>query len=326
MVQAIGYVTETFDPATPGRLCRGRERWIEYETMGPADECEGLHRVILSGATFSDDRARDARRGLNFGPIEMWPLLQLLLGDGMLIAYCEEGHPHEIPESAANIEHHTVARPGGSLREWRVRWHVQVTDETVLKEALDAGADVFFTISAASEEPAKNSHESPIIPPVADANLGLPSHVSEPLAQALFLLTGFRCEGRPNRYFQPWGVPAVLEHAQTVALMHRDKHGPALGVYRSSEFDIGSMFSEVQVDGSTPLLVPFAIPPMLARWDRALWELRQSWDATQSGEFPVPAAEPDPRTVEQQAAPEPEPEPEPEMTEEAVVEQAASEE
>jgi hypothetical protein len=310
MVQAIGYVTESFDPAAPGRLCRGRERWIEYETMGSIDECTGLHRVVLSGATFSDDRARDARRGLNFGPIDMWPLLQVLLGEGIMIAYCEEGHPHEVPESAANIEHHTVARPGGSLREWRVRWHVQVTDETILRNALNAGADVFFTISASSDEPATNSHESPIIPPVADANLGLQSHVGEPLAQALFLLTGFRCEGRPNRYFQPWGVPAVLEHASAVALVHRDKHGPALGVYRSPQFDIESMFSDVQVDGLKPLLVPFAIPPMLARWDRALWELRQSWDATLRGDFPVPVAESDMHT------PEPEPEPEPEPPEE----------
>ena len=102
MVQAIGYVTETFDPASPGRLCRGRERWIEYETMGAADEYPDLHRVVLSGATFSDDRARDARRGLNFGPIDIWSLLRVLLGDGLLIAYCEEGHPHEVPENVAN--------------------------------------------------------------------------------------------------------------------------------------------------------------------------------------------------------------------------------
>ena len=59
MVQAIGYVTEQFDPAVPGRLCRGRERWIEYETMGAVDECTGVHRIIMSGASFSDDRARE---------------------------------------------------------------------------------------------------------------------------------------------------------------------------------------------------------------------------------------------------------------------------
>jgi len=38
------------------------------------------------------------------------------------------------------------------------------------------------------------------------------------------------------------------------------------------------------------LLVPFAIPPMLARWDRALSELRTEWMATREEEFPVPPA------------------------------------
>ena len=291
MVQAIGYVTEHFDPAAPGRLCRGRERWIEYETMGSVDECNGLHRIVMSGATFSDDRARDARRGLNFGPVEMWDLLRSTMGEGMLIAYCEEGHPQETPDNAANIENHTVARPGGSLREWRVRWHVEVDCQEALLSALQAGADVFIGIKAPTDAPAMNSHESPIIPPVADANIGLQSHISEELAQALFLLTGFRCEGRPNRYFRPWGVPAVLEHARAVALVHRDKHGPALGVYRNQAFDPGTLFGDIQTNTPKPLLVPFAIPPMLARWDRALWDLRQTWDEGSQGMFPVPAAE-----------------------------------
>ncbi len=303
MVQAIGYVTESFDPATPGRLCRGRERWIEYETMGAAEECNGIHRIILSGATFTDDRARDARRGLNFGPVDIWALLHALLGDGLLIAYCEEGHPHEIPEDAANIENHTVARPGGGLREWRVRWHVEVRDEASLHAAMEAGADVFFSLDKATDTPAINSHESPIIPPVADAFTGLSSHIDESLAQALFLLTGFRCEGRPNRYFQPWGIPAVLEHANAVALVHRDKHGPALGVYRNGEHDFADAFTRFETNAGGPLFVPFAIPPMLARWDRALWDLRQQWDAEVRGEFPVPAGEPD-RNDMQQTEPE----------------------
>ena len=29
MVHALGYSIDTFDPADPGRLCRGREQWIE---------------------------------------------------------------------------------------------------------------------------------------------------------------------------------------------------------------------------------------------------------------------------------------------------------
>ena len=217
MVQALGYVSEAFDPASPGRLCRGRERWIEYETMEPKAAGETLHRLILSGATFSDDRARDAQRGLGFGPITMSVLLRTLLGEGELVAYCEEGHPHEIPDSAAGVEHHTVARPGGSLREWRVRWHKAVSTADDLEAAVEAGADVFIRLRAPTDSPAKTIHESPLIPPLADEADSLPSLLSEELARALFFLTGFRAAGRPNRYFQPWGIPAVLEHVEAVA-------------------------------------------------------------------------------------------------------------
>lgn len=302
MVSALGYVTETFDPSSPGRLCRGRERWIEYETMETAEERAPLHRLVMSGATFSDDRARDARRGIKFGPIQFQPLFRILMGEGLLVAYCEEGHPHEVPDSAAGVEHHTVARPGGSLREWRVRWHVQITEEEQINAAIAAGADVFLTIANPDKNPAKTVHESPLIPPLADEASSLPNFFNEDFASALFLLTGFRSEGRPNRYFQPWGVPEVLKHVPAVALVHRDKHGPALGVYAREAFDMEAISAAIDDSAKHALLVPFAIPPMLARWDRALSELRQVWDEDSMGEFPVPAAK----------APEPEPEPMPE--------------
>lgn len=312
MVQALGYVSEAFNPAAPGRLCRGRERWIEYETMAPKEEGEALHRLILSGATFSDDRARDARRGLGFGPIPMPVLLRTVLGEGPLVAYCEEGHPHEIPDAAAGVEHHTVARPGGSLREWRVRWHKEVSTAEEIETAINSGADVFVRLATPTDSPAETIHESPLIPPLADEADTLPSLLSEELARALFFLTGFRAAGRPNRYFQPWGIPAVLGHVEAVTLLHRDKHGPALGHYSHAAPDVEDILSALNASTDTPLLVPFAIPPMLARWDRALWELRQQWDADARGEFPVPAAA--------------RPEPEPKAAPEPVVEEAPADE
>ena len=305
MVSALGYIAESFDPASPGRLCRGRERWIEYETM-EEDLGEGsIHRIVLSGATFSDDRARDARRGIGFGPIDHYELMRQFMGEGMLVAYCEEGHPHEIPEGAAGVEHHTVARPGGSLREWRVRWHLHVESHDQLQRALSTGADVFVTIPAPAETPARNVPESPLIPQLADEESSLPSLFDDAFASALFLLTGFRSEGRPNRYFQPWGVPAVLEHVRSVALIHRDKHGPALGIYGREPFTVDELCPSTSESGPHPLLVPFAIPPMLARWDRALSELREVWDETSMGPFPVPAAEPKHDTASEEAAPDP---------------------
>ncbi|MAY80763.1 MAG: hypothetical protein CL930_08250 [Deltaproteobacteria bacterium] len=290
MIQALGYVTEPFDAASPGRLCRGRERWIEYETMSGDEDAASIHRLVCSGAIFTDDRARDARRGIEFAPISLWTIFGSLLGSGTCIAYCEEGQPHSIPEQAHGLEHYTVTRPGGSLREWVVRWHMPIEDEASLAIALSGGADVFFTIEQPSKEPSVIAHESPAIPPLADAEDGLPSLIGEELAKALFLLTGFRSEGRPNRYFQPWGIPETIPHVNALALLHRDKHGPALGVYRASTFDIDTELGKLGNEDTPVLLVPFAIPPMLARWDRALWELRQSWNAEELGEFPVPAS------------------------------------
>jgi len=303
MVQALGYVFESFDPASPGRLCRGRERWIEYQTMELKDDIPPIHRIVMSGATFTDDRARDAKRGLAFGPVAMPALLNVLFGDGMLIAYCEEGHPHEVPENAAGVEHHTVARPGGSLREWRVRWHIEVTNAEVLDAAIEAGADVFLRLSNQADNPADTIHESPLIPPLADEANSLPSFFSEALAKALFLLTGFRAPGRPNRYFQPWGIHAALDYVDAIALFHRDKHGPAVGFYSRQEPNVSTILESLGQSTNSPLLVPFAIPPMLARWDRALWELRQEWDAESRGEFPVPAAaQPEP-VIEEEPVP-----------------------
>jgi len=290
MVHALGYVLETFDPAAPGRLCRGRERWIEYDTMQPKDPPQPLHRLVITGARFSDDRARDARRGLGYGPISLEALFETLLGEGPIVAYCEEGHPQEVPVGAAGVEHHTVARPGGSLRDWRVRWHIQTTTADALKAAINAGADVFIQRTTPDVNPAATMHESPLIPPLADATDSQPSFFNEKLAQALFLITGFRAPGRPNRYFQPWGISAVLEHVDAVILFHRDKHGPALGFYANTAPDLDHTLSRFRASNEGALLVPFAIPPMLARWDRALWELRQMWDAETAGEFPVPAA------------------------------------
>ncbi len=258
--------------------------------MESGPEATEVHRLILSGAAFTDDRARDARRGLAHSPISMTALLKLLLGDGHLIAYCEEGHPHEVPEGASGIEHHTVARPGGSLREWRVRWHKAVESAEEIDAAAQAGADVFLRITAPPESPAAMIHESPLIPPLADDADNPPSLYGEDLARALFFLTGFRAAGRPNRYFQPWGIPAVLDQVDAVALLHRDKHGPALGLYTRDAVDLEAILQTMEAAVERPLLVPFAIPPMLARWDRALWDLRQHWNTDERGEFPVPAA------------------------------------
>ena len=73
-------------------------------------------------------------------------------------------------------------------------------------------------------------------------------------------------------------------------MIHRDKHGPAVGVYSSEKVEVSNRLQKL-CDDAGAVLVPFAIPPMLARWDRALAELRAVWDESERGEFPVPPAE-----------------------------------
>lgn len=48
MVRAVGFSHNEFNPAKPGRLCRGRERWIEPWFVDDAPEA--IHRLVVSGA------------------------------------------------------------------------------------------------------------------------------------------------------------------------------------------------------------------------------------------------------------------------------------
>jgi hypothetical protein len=300
MIQAFGYAVQGFDASLPGRLCRGQERWIAYEDVLPSadDEESGIHRSVVSGAKFSDDSARDALRGLPHVDISMAAVLRALVGEGALYAYCEEGHPRCTPEGALGVEEHTVARPGGSLRRWVARWTLPIETDADIHTALEAGAEVFILDPTVDKNPRPPSTATLAVPPMSDAPEIPESPLSETLLGALYLLTGFRSEERPQRRFQPAGIPTVLEHASAVVLVHLDKHGPCLGVYSTVLVPVEERLSSLANDSATILVVPFAIPPMLARWDRALWELRQDWDADTLGEFPVPAARrPEPPSV-----------------------------
>jgi hypothetical protein len=261
MVKALGYSQTLFDPQSPGRLCRGRERWIE---SFPDDEQHSLHRLVISGATFSDDTARDALRGLACSGVSCGRILAHLFPDLPLLAFCEQGRIDMIPEGAVAIEPHLQPRYGGRRFDRCVRWRVPVQGA----EAIDA---------LLGEEPS-----------LADGFLPWPGELSPELEEAIYLLTGMGERlGIPVRGFQPAALPIVLEHVPWVLLVHLDKHGPALGIYSREPLGL-----EQALAAAGPLLgtlsVPFSIPPMLARWDRALYELRQVWP---DGEFPVPPGE-----------------------------------
>ena len=288
MIVALGYAEDHFDARSPGHPCRGRERWIEYEGMLPADdEVPPIYRVVISGAAFTDDSARDARRGIPHSTISLPELLGALLGGTSLLAYCEEGHPRMVPEGAIGLESHTVGRPGGPLRRWVCRWVLPCASAEDITRATEAGADVLL-VGADLQPGPPPIQGTPEIPQLADAPELDPAPISVEALGALFLLTGFRSDTRPARRFQPAGIPSVLKHAETVVLLHLDKHGPCAGIYSRNPVGAQERLRGLDTNGSQVLMVPFAIPPMLARWDRALWELRQDWNDAERGEFPVP--------------------------------------
>lgn len=264
MIHALGYSQTDFDAADPGRLCRGRERWIEpFELDAPAP----MSRLVMTGAQFTDDSARDALRGLPFSKVSVAALIDALFPGGEFLAFMEDGHPADIPAAASDVEVYLGHRAGGRVEEPMVRWTLRVQGVEALSELL--GPD-------AAGDPVRGLL---VLPPGFEP--------TEELAERLFLLTGFSTLDSPPALYQPSALGEVLEHGSAVVLLHRDKHGVALGVYSREPLHAEQALAQV-TDPCGTLLVPFAIPPMLARWDRALGELREHWMAERDDEFPVP--------------------------------------
>lgn len=269
MVQALGYSETDFNPTDPGRLCRGRERWIE---PWPPEEAEDaspplLRRLVISGAQFSDDSAADALRGLPHSGVDIASVISALFPRRHLLAFTEDGHPADIPDGAEAIEAYEGYRAGGLTEVGLVRWVKRVAQPREIAEVLG--------------DPAAEQVRGFLV-------LNEPPEVAE-LSERLFRLVGMSSLDSPPARFQPAALPDVLEVARAVILLHRDKHGPALGIYTEAPVETEGRLDALATEANA-LLVPFAIPPMLARWDRALAELRDEWLAHRNEEFPVPPA------------------------------------
>jgi hypothetical protein len=287
MVRALGYSIGEFDPVDPGRLCRGRERWIDSYELEPRLR---LQRIVVSGASFADDSARDAMRGLSLSGASLSQVLSALFPRSTRYAFAEDAHPSHQPPGAQGLETYTLRRPGGPLQHWRSRWLLTTTDDAALEAAVAHGADLILITDGLL--PAGEGYVSAAaLPPEADAveDPRLRSPIAEAFRQKVHFLMGPRMEGPPARHFQPVGLLALLEQVRAVVLLHLDKHTPCLGIYTREELPAEEALRGV-ARAAGCLAVPFAIPPMLARWDRALWELRQDWDPARQGEFPVPPA------------------------------------
>ncbi len=270
MIDALGFSQTPFDPKRPGRLCRGRERWIEpWELDEPPPE---IQRLVISGARFSDESAADAQRGLPWGGVDVVSVLAALFPRRVLLAFAEDGHPADIPAIAEAVEMYDGYRAGGLSEEGLVRWHKRLSGITELRELV--GNRAIETVLSGLV----------LIDPGADDNA---------VMERVFPFVGFATRDSPPARYQPSALPELLEMAKAVIVFHRDKHGPALGVYGTEPVPKPRERLQKLCDKAGSLLVPFAIPPMLARWDRALSELRTEWMASRDDEFPVPPAPPE---------------------------------
>lgn len=267
MVRAFGFCNDDIDTTAPSRLCRGRERWIEGLPDAPSVR---LARTVCSGAIFSDDSARDARRGLSFSGVSGGGLLSALFPSAPIYAFAEAGDPLAVPTGCL-LEEDWMRPLNGGLREGpAVRWVVRVQPSEV--EAYIAG------------------ERDGLVAPRADGFV-VGGEAGPALYDAIYRLVGFsEPDDRPARKYCPAALPPLLELATAVVLLHLDKHAPVMAIYTREPLHADAvMDATARAAGAFP--VPFAIPPMLARWDRALYELRMEWDAESAGEFPVPPAE-----------------------------------
>ncbi len=269
MIHAVGWSNTTFEPARPGRLCRGRERWVE---AWEEEQAPSLWRLVLSGAVFTDDSARDALRGLTRCGVDIGGMLKALFPEDSLLAFKEEGELARIPDYVETEDQWWAWRSGGQRRDPCQRWRSVVEDpEEIGRLVAEDLVDGFLVLEENGQ-------------------------LSEEQEESLFLLTGHGDSSSwPVERFQPLALDTVLGGVKAIICVHLDKHGPAIGVYTREPIDRDTAIVAV-TEGSGCLAVPFAIPPMLARWDRALRELRDVWDEEARGPFPVPRSqEPDPR-------------------------------
>ncbi len=268
MIRAFGYCNDTVDTANPGRLCRGRERWLD----GLPDAEHGVvFRTITSGAVFSDDSARDAKRGFRHSGVPAGALLGALFPRTRVFAFAHAGDPLCLPPGMVIEEDWTYLRHGGVQERPVVRWIAPVE-----------GAELDDMMAGERDG---------VACPRADGFVVLEDEPTQELADALYHLCGFASpDGQPAELYAATALPEVLEHAVAVVLLHLDKHGPGLAICTAEPLEADDTFRRVAEEaGAFP--VPFAIPPMLARWDRALYEMRLDWDADAHGEFPVPPAD-----------------------------------
>ena len=279
MISAIGYSKNTFTPFRPQKLGRGKESWLEEvysetemvlklmaEQQASADQT--IHRIIFSGAKLEDISAKNTERALMASGVTAGELLFALYPDAELVVCGEECG--SVPEGAVGVEAYRVSETTGVLGAWRYRWTLPCKEPQQLDKAVSLGGQVVLIDPQKREEEPVNVLAAENPPDFEQA----PPMLSEAAKQALFLLSNGRAY---KAKYRASALPKILTHASQVALFHNDRNGYALGVYSHQDPEIDTHL-DAYARSRAILLVPFVIPPMIARWDRALLELLRAWD------------------------------------------------
>ena len=267
MVRALGISDTPFDPSRPDRLCRGRERWVDA-VDAPATP---LWRLVASGATFSDASAEDALRGFVHSGIDAGAFLGASFPKAPLAAFCEAGDPRALPSTMWVEEDWMRPLVTGRRQTPAVRW--------------------LAPCAPAQVAPWMAGEVEGVACPRADGFLVGVRGATPELLAALYALVGQQSiEERTVARYDASAIPAVLQHCTALVLLHEDKHGPVLAIYTNEPTECAGTIDWLARE-SGAVNVPFEIPPMLARWDRAIWKLQEQWEPDTDGEFPVPPAE-----------------------------------
>ena len=262
-VSCFGYSQTVFSIHRPDRLCRGREYWI-YQP----DEVEEdvVFRTVISGTTILDQEIRHLSRGIRCSGHSLGDIASVIFPQ-KLVGWVEEGDPNQVPSNACGVELYQISRANAKVNKWSARYEVMIRADE-LDDLVDLGMDAWVVnpSSRDKEEPIPENRPYPV---GIDEELHSPI-LCEGLRNAMFWLTGHRNPQNQQACFQPVAIPEVLKYCDALVLLHKDKHDVCLGIYTlDSEFELST--DQIQEKLSS-LVIPFSIPPMLARWDRALKE------------------------------------------------------
>ena len=262
-ISCFGYSQSVFSTHRPDRLCRGREYWI-YQ---PDDvEEEMVFRTVISGTTILDQEIRHLSRGIRCSGHSLGDIVPILFPH-TLVGWVEEGDPNSLPSGASGLELYRVSRANAKVNKWCARYEVQINADE-LDELVDLGMDA-WVVNPSVREKSEPVPENRPYPMVIDEEHP-PPVLCEGLRNAMFWLTGHRNPQNQQACFQSVAIPEILKYCDALVLLHKDKHDVCLGIYTlDAEFEFSA--EKVQ-ENLKSLVIPFSIPPMLARWDRALKE------------------------------------------------------